>query len=96
MQTRIDVHDLSQRLGEIRALSGDNQIVLTDGDHPIARVVPLASRAAGLAHASRLSNPFLGEFTAEDFQEARQILALRRPGHTTDEIVAHLKAMEPK
>ncbi len=93
MQTRIDIHELSQRIDQLRMLSGEDQILLTDGDHPIARVLPLASRDPDAATRSRLANPFLGEFTSEDFEEAKQILALRRPGHSTEEIIKRLEAM---
>lgn len=94
MQTTIDIHDLARRLDEVRGLSGDDEILLTSGSAPIARLLPLVAEFQNLPPAvSRLANPFLGEFTDEDFKEAKAILALGRPGYTTEEVIARLRTM---
>jgi hypothetical protein len=97
MQVQIDINELPHRLDDVRGLSGDSEIVLTSGNDPIARVVPLNMPPQDTAAiAPRLSNPFLGEFTEEDFQEAKAILALKRPGYTTEEVIARVQGLQPR
>ena len=58
----IDVREAQSRLQELlsQVLAGA-ELVLTDGNKPVARVVPIAARVAGL-HAGAIS-------TSADFDE---------------------------
>ena len=57
LHNSIDINDLASQIDQIRALSGNDQIVVTASNAPIARLLPLPADAA--PQKSRLSNPFL-------------------------------------
>jgi hypothetical protein len=91
MHNTVDIHDLPGWLDQIRGLSGSDEIVVTAGNAPIARLLPLQIEGAT---RSRLSNPFLGEFTDEDFRLAKEALASNQPRHSTEQVIAFLQANE--
>jgi len=41
MSTSIDIRELPSRVADIRGMSPADEIVVTDGDKPLARLVPL-------------------------------------------------------
>jgi antitoxin (DNA-binding transcriptional repressor) of toxin-antitoxin stability system len=92
MSTTINIHDLPERLDEVRRMGGDDEITVTDGTTPIARLVPLAARST--SSRSRLNDPFAGEFTDEDVRLARQLLASNPRCFTTEQVKAILRAFD--
>jgi antitoxin (DNA-binding transcriptional repressor) of toxin-antitoxin stability system len=74
MLTRtIDVQkDHGELKGLLSMVSQGAEIILTDGDRPVARVVPIGSRIAGLHSGSVWTSPEFDEPISEDFWTAEE------------------------
>lgn len=93
MSANIDINDLPARLDEVKQLSPGDEIVITSGDAPVARLVPLNGEGSvQMKPRSRLADPFAGDFTEEDVRLAKEALASDRPRFTTEQVKALIRA----
>src|SRR5690349_14512589 len=88
MSTTISIHDLPRRIDEVRQVCSDDEITITDGQTPIARLVPLTG-----ATRRRFTDPFAGDFTDDDIRHAKAVLASNPRFYTTEQVKAVLRAL---
>jgi len=98
MTTMIDIHDLAAHLNAIRGMSTTDEILITDGKSPLARLVPLAagSQTSDSKSSPTVDSPFADEWSEEEIRRAKEALASNQPRYTTEEVVAFLRAYERK
>lgn len=95
MTLTIDVHDLKDRMHELEQASGE--VVITAGSEVIARLQPReisSSAQVEVPAAARLSDPFAGEWTAEDTRSAKAAAASCRYWFTAEQVMACVRALE--